>query len=121
MSTTQRRTADQISVTFADPSKPSFTVRFKTTNGKKRLQGIALDNIKHEIIVNDINHVNHGDDVLLDPLSLRISFSGAVQSRARLEQIAVAISGQLNGWFSENVLLGFEPVTPPVNPENGSE
>lgn len=118
MSITQKRTSDATSVTFADPKDPNFTVRFKTTSSKKTLQGITTDNYVTEIIVNDDNEVILNSVTVSDPLSLRIKLSGAVVSQDRLKAIAKSVAAQLPVWYSENVMLGFEPVTAPVNPKN---
>lgn len=117
MSNTQKLRSDAVSVTFADPKDPDFTVRFKTTTSKKTLQGIATDNYVTEIIVNDDNQVVINGQSVTDPLSLRIKVSGAVVSQDRLNKICASIASQLPVWFAENVFLGFEPVTVPVNPD----
>lgn len=116
MSNTQKLRSDAVSVTFADPKDPDFTVRFKTTTSKKTLQGIATDNYVTEIIVNDDNPVTLNGQSVTDPLSLRIKVSGAVVSQDRLKTISASIASQLPTWYTENVFLGFEPVTVPVNP-----
>lgn len=116
MSNTQLLSHDASGVTFADPMKPSFTVRFKTTRNTKSLNGVSTDNYLHEVIVNDTNAVTIGAQSANDALSVRIRISGSIDSKARLAAIVNSIATQLPAWAGENVFVGFEPMTVPVNP-----
>lgn len=116
MSNTQALTRDAYGVTYADPSEPDFTVRFKTNRSVKSLNGVNVDNYLTEVIVNDAHEVTIGSTTARDPLSVRIRTSGSIESMARLKEILVSVAGQLGTWSTENVFLGFEPTTAPVNP-----
>lgn len=116
MSNTQLLSHDAYGVTYADPSEPDFSVRFKTSRSKKSLNGVSTDNYLHEIIVTDTNTVTIGGQSANDALSVRVRISGSIESQARLQQIAKSIGTQLTVWSDENVFMGFEPATVPVNP-----
>lgn len=116
MSNTQVLTRDAYGVTYADPAEPDFTVRFKTNRTLKGLNGVNVDNYLTEVIVNDRNEVTIGSVTANDPLSVRVRVSGSIESMARLKEIVTSIATQLDTWGNENVFLGFEPVTVPVNP-----
>lgn len=116
MSNTQLLSHDASGVTFADPMKPSFTVRFKTTRNAKSLNGVSTDNYLHEIIINDTNQVSIGAQSANDALSVRIRISGSIESKARLMAIVNSTAAQLPAWSGENVFVGFEPTTLPINP-----
>lgn len=118
MSTTQKRGMDQYGPTYADPSDPDFTVRFKTTSGRKNLNGISVDNYITEIIVNDLYSVESGSNSATDALAVRVRVSGSSLSHDRLKEILAGLASQLATWGNENVLLGFEPQTAPINPGN---
>jgi hypothetical protein len=101
---------------FADPTDPSYTVRFKTTTSPKSLNGAATTNFITEIIVNDNNDVTVGLVDAVDALSVRFRVSGSFESMDRLAEIFNGIAGQVSSWTSENVLAGFTPTTLPINP-----
>lgn len=116
MPNTQILTRDAYGVTYADPADPDFTVRFKTNRNVKGLNGVNVDNYLTEIIVNDRYEVTMGSVTATDPLSVRIRVSGSIESMGRLKDILNQVALQVSGWGTENVLLGFEPATVPVNP-----
>lgn len=116
MSNTQIQTRDSLGCTFADPSAPDFTVRFKTTSTKKSLNGVSIQNNVHEIIVNDLNEISVGTTTATEALSLRVRISGSIESKDRARAIVNSIATQLPAWLLENSDLGFEPVTAPINP-----
>jgi len=116
MGTTQVLTRDANGVTFADPAKPDFSVRFKTARGVKSLNGVNVENYATEIIMNDRHPVTLGSVTATDALSIRFRISGSKESMDRLEDCAVSIGAQIADWIAESVLLGFEPTTVPVNP-----
>lgn len=101
---------------WADALKPTATCRFKTTSGAKTVDGIRLQNNVTEIIFTDVNPVTSGEKTANDALSVRIRVSGAVESHARLKAILNSLASQCDEWSTENVLLGFEPTTAPINP-----
>lgn len=116
MPNTQVFKRDSSGVTFVDPASPTFSVRFKTASARKSVDGLPLQNIATDIIVNDTNMVTVGEKTVGDPLSVRIRVSGATVSMARLKSILTSVAGQCDEWGTENVFLGFEPTTVPVNP-----
>lgn len=116
MGTTQILNHDANGVTFADPTEPDFTVRFKTTNNKKSLNGVSIDNYLTEIIVNDANDITIGATSAVDALSIRIRVSGSIKSQDRVKAIVKSLASQLPAWCDENTFLGFEPSTVPLSP-----
>lgn len=115
MSSTQLLTSDQYGSTFADPADPNFTVRFKTVRNRKMLDGSPVDNYVTEIIINDLSDTTIGNKTVAEALSIRFRVSGSELSMARLQAIANSLASQIPTWSTENVLLGFRPVTAPVN------
>lgn len=113
---TQLYTHDAYGVTYADPSDPDFRVRFKTTQNRKSINGINVENYVNEIIVSDLHEVAMGNQTAVDTLAIRIRTSGSGLSQSRLGSILKSIASQLGDWTDENVLTGFEPVTLPLNP-----
>lgn len=103
-------------VLYADPANPGFTVRFKTSTTQKVIDGLRMDNYATEIIVNEAYIATVGSEQFSDPLSIRIRVSGAAVSMARLDEILASIATQIPTWSGEDVFLGFEPTTVPVNP-----
>lgn len=101
---------------FADPLKPSATCRFKTTQSPKTIDGIRLSNYVTEIIFNDTSPVTSGEKTANDLLSIRIRVSGALESSARIKTILLSLASQCDEWANEDVLIGFEPSTAPINP-----
>jgi hypothetical protein len=100
---------------YADPNEPDYSVRFKTTSAPKSLNGLKTTNYITEIIVNDLNDVTISGQGAVDPVSIRIRVSGAVESHARMGAILQNVAGSCATWVGENVLLGFDPVTAPVD------
>lgn len=113
---TQLLTNDAYGVTFADPTDPNFTVRFKTVRNRKNLNGVSVDNYITEIIASDGNEVSVGNTSAMDTLAVRIRMSGSDLSKQRLEAIVKGLASQISSWTDENVFLGFRPETVPVNP-----
>lgn len=116
MSNTKVFKRDSNGVTFVDPENPTFSVRFKTVSARKSIDGLPLQNVACDIIVNDTNMVTIGGKTVGDPLSIRVRTSGASVSQVRLVSVLTSVASQLAAWAGEDVLLGFEPVTVPVNP-----
>lgn len=102
-------------VTYCDPSDPDMIVRFKTTSAPKVIDGQRVINYITEITANDNYSVTIGDKVVVDALSARIRTSGSLHSKERLVQLLLDLAGKVAAWETENVFLGFNPVTPPVN------
>lgn len=104
-------------ITFSDPLNPDFIVRFKTTSSQKVLDGQRVQNYISEITSNDNHPVVIGSVTCTDALSVRIRTSGSLQSMARLKQMLNDMVAKVTAWEDENVLIGFNPVTPPINTE----
>lgn len=102
-------------VTFSDPEKPDFTVRFKTTSNQKVIDGQRVTNYITEIAANDNHVVSVGSADASDALSVRIRTSGSLQSMDRLEQMLLDLAAKVGTWKTEKVFIGFNPVTPPQN------
>lgn len=116
MSNTKVFKRDSTGVTYVDPVRPTFSVRFKTVSARKSIDGLPLQNVATDIIINDLNMVDVAGKTVGDPLSIRVRTSGATVSMTRLVSILNSVAGQLDNWAAEDVFLGFEPTTLPVNP-----
>lgn len=102
-------------VVYADPAKPDTTCRFRSTTAQKTLNGVQVQNIREEIIYNDSNPINPASGVNAnDAISVRLSISGTVQSKARITNILNSMVAQLPTWVAENVIQGFRPSTAPA-------
>lgn len=108
------KTRDSYGVTFADPTDPNYSVRFKSTSGKKKIGNISADNYVTEIIYSDLNPVTLNTETANDTLSVRLRVSGTGMSVTQLKNIISDMAAQLDTWASEDVLTGFDPVTAPV-------
>lgn len=102
-------------VTFCDPARPDFVVRFKTTSAQKVIDGMKVQNYITEITANDNNVVTVGTVNASDALSVRMRASGSLLSIPRLKQMLLDLAGNLDAWGDENVLIGFKPTTAPIN------
>lgn len=116
MSNTKVLRREPNSVTFSDPLDPNFTVRFKTTTSPKSVDGLRLQNYVTEIIINDSVAIIDGTKTVRDPISARIKCSGSPEGHQRLKAILLSAASQLDEWIDEDVLLGYEVVTAPINP-----
>lgn len=100
-------------VIYMSPSKPSFSVRFKTTRAPKKLGAIQTENVIQEIIATALNPVVVGSNTADDAISFRVRISGSVLSEAAIGSLASAIAASVPTWAAEHVLIGFNPVTVP--------
>lgn len=100
--------------TFADPTDPDYTVRFKTNVAPKVLDGQRTTNYVTEIVINDIHDVSIGDKVTGDALSVRLKVSGSVESIDQLKKMVSDLSSQIDQWMAEDVLTGFPINTLPT-------
>lgn len=112
----QKLRSDATGVSYADPSDPDFTYRFKYSNSVKSLSGIPVQNNVTEIIINDTSDVTLGSETVPEALSVRLKVSGSYASKARKNAILAALAIQIDTWAAENVYEGFEPTTAPVGP-----
>lgn len=108
------KSTDNAGVTYADPTKPDCTVRFRASSTTKVLNGVAIPNYATEIIINDQNSITVGSVSAQDPLSIRVRVSGALASKTRLRNLLTSLAAQLATWETENVIQGFRPSTAPV-------
>lgn len=115
VNTLQLYSQQQNGVTYCDPSDPDFIVRFKSTSSQKVIDGIKVQNYITEIAANDNHSIVIGAASATDALSVRVRTSGSLQSIPRLKQMLLDLAGKLDTWGTENVLIGFNPSTPPVN------
>lgn len=103
-------------VTFVDPLDPDYSVKVKTNANVKMLDGQRATNYVTEIIANDNFGVTLPGGNVPDALSVRIRVSGSGEAHSRLKQMLTDVCTTLiTDWLSEDVLLGFQPVTLPVN------
>lgn len=94
--------------TWADPSDPDYTVRFKTNASPKSIDGQRTTNYMTEIIVNDNYPVSVGGKDVVDALSVRIRTSGAIESISQLNAMVDDVVSQLKAvWLADDVLSGF--------------
>jgi len=108
------KSQDSTGVTYALPTNPDLTVRFRQSVVKKTLDGHQLNNYSLDIISNDLNPITVGSDTVKDPLSVRVRVSGTLESKGRLRDILTSIAASLPQWETENVCQGFRPATAPV-------
>lgn len=101
--------------TWVDPTDPDFSVRFRTNSTPKNLNGVRVTNQISEIIINDVFPITVGSDTAQDALSVRLRCSGSIESIDRLKVIIANLAAQVDSWTGEDVLLGFQPTTAPVN------
>lgn len=78
--------ADQRSFTFADPLNSRHTLRVIVDRADKTMNGIKLQNVNSQFIVNAMNPVVSGDNIANDAISLRLSISGSTASKAIIAQ-----------------------------------
>lgn len=105
---------DANGLVYANPLKPDSQVRFKTTAAKKGMNGVSVQNYITEIVLTENNTISIGAVSAQDPLSVRIRTSGTGQSIPRVKQLLLSMVAQLDEWASEDVLIGFTPVTAPI-------
>lgn len=101
---------------YADPLKPDYNVRFKTTSSPKSLDGVRVNNYVTEIIISDVHPIVVGSVNTNDTLSVRLRVSGSSESMTRLKAVINNLGTQVSSWGTENVFLGFDPTTVPSNP-----
>lgn len=116
MSKTQLYSRDANGVTFADPTDPDYTVRFKNTQTRKALGGVSVQNYVEEIVFNDLVPVTIGSATVNDAVSIRLRISGSDKSHVRVKAILASLAAQLPTWADNNVALGFEPIVAPDVP-----
>lgn len=116
MSKTQLYSRDANGVTFADPADPDYTVRFKSTQTRKALGGVNVQNYVEEIVINDLVPVTIGTATVNDAVSVRLRISGSDKSHARTKAILKSLAAQLPAWADGNVSVGFEPTEAPNIP-----
>jgi len=108
------KSQDNAGITYAEPTKPDSTIRFRFGSVAKTLNGVSVANLATEIIANDNNTVTVGGVSAVDALSVRIRISGTLASKTRLRNILTSLAAQVGQWETENVMQGFRPATAPV-------
>ena len=101
-------------VVYSDPSRPSYSVRFKNAASGKQINGLSVQNTVTEIIANDSVDVTVGGSSGVDNISIRIRTSGSSLSQARVAAILADLAAKLPTWTTEHVFIGFNPATPPA-------
>jgi hypothetical protein len=115
MTDLQKLRSDASGITFAEPSDPDNTVRFKQTASLKSLNGHSVKNQQTEIIANDLADILVGTETVQEALSVRIKVSGSHFAKERKRTLLLAIASKLGQWETEGVFEGFEPQTPPID------
>lgn len=105
---------DANSFTFAAPSDPDQTVRFKTVQSMKNLNGVRVQNAATDIIFANMVPVEIRQVSATDTLSCRIRISGTTAANTSKSQLLKHAATQLLKWADEGVMDGFEPTTTPV-------
>lgn len=100
-------------VEFRDPAHENLSVRFKTREAAKSLDGNRFNNRVTEIIFNDLVDVGMGETIY-DPVSVRLRLSGTPEALARQEAFVNSITSGMAQWIIEDVTGGFPPATAPV-------
>lgn len=114
MSLMKKLRSDATGVTYADPTDPDFTCRFKFSTAKKTIDGNSVTNQVTEIIYNVPNDVAIGSCTASDPISVRVKISGSHLSESRIAAILDCFCHDCPTWQTEGVLTGFEPTTAPT-------
>lgn len=99
-------TSDANSVTYANPSRPAQTVRFKTSRSAKKVGTKQTFNNVSEVIVND-GYVHLDGSV--EVISLRIKRSGSSEAQARLDQLEKDYVAMVPNLQLDKVHVGFRP------------
>lgn len=105
---------DGTGVTYAAPSDPDQTYRFKTTTRNKTMGGKPVKNLATEIIFNDNFSVTTGGLVQVEALSARLRVSGSALASSQKREIVKSLAAALSKWADEGVFDGFQPTTAPV-------
>lgn len=109
----QNRTGN--SVTYVNPDTPNRTFRLKQTSVQKNLDGLPFKNHRTEIVYLDTNELTVGSETVRDPVSVRLTVSGAAESEVLLRTMVQLIGNTAESWLlhDEHVLAGFEPTVAP--------
>lgn len=116
MSSMKELRGDATGKTYADPTDPDSTCRFKQTSAKKSLDGHSVTNQVTEVIYNELNEITIGSSTVSDPISVRVKVSASHHSEARVKEIISAFSGDSATWSTDGVWVGFTPTNPPTVP-----
>lgn len=116
MSDTQFLRSTPKGVVFADPASPDFRVRFDHSELTKKVGTAQTSTHITEIKVNDANTINVDGVSGTDNIAVNIRISASPESKVRVKQVLTQLCAQLPKWADENVFIGFQPTTLPVNP-----
>lgn len=106
--------SDATGVTYADPTDPNMSVRFRNAATTKSLSGVPVQNYATEIIYNDDFAITVSGVNAQDAISVRLRVSATKESAARVKKILTSMAAQLDEWADEAVFVGFNPDTVPV-------
>lgn len=116
MSSTQFFRNTPKGIIFADPAKSDYRVRFDHSELPKKVG--TSNTLTHitEIRINDANDIIVDGVAGTDNIAISLRVSAAPESKARVKSILTQLGLQAPVWSDENVLVGFQPTTLPVNP-----
>lgn len=103
-------TADQRSMTYADPDDVGSTLRVVNDRQTKKMNGIQLLNTRPEFIRNWKAQVTVGDNVAVDLQSIRVVFSGSTANSAKMLKEWETLKGNIDKVLAES-LAGFPTKT----------
>lgn len=116
MSSTQFFKNTPKGIIFADPAKPDYRVRFDHSELTKKVgAGVTSTHIT-EIRINDSHDITVDGVAGADNIAISLRVSAAPESKARVKQILAELGLKAPVWSNENVFVGFQPTTLPVNP-----
>lgn len=107
--TAKLQSVDANSVTFADPTDISHTLRVKNNRTPKTLYGVQLTNNRIEFIENDTALRSNGDKQVKEPLSVRVVISGSIESEDELTQMWANSKVNVDSAIADGALKGFKP------------
>lgn len=103
-------TADQRSMTYADPDDVSSTLRVANDRQIKKMNGIQLLNTRPEFIRNWKTKVTVGDQVAVDAQSIRVTFSGTTANIEKMKAEWAILKANIDAVLDDS-LAGFPTKT----------
>lgn len=98
---------------FGLPADPELYVRFKKGKTRKNLaNNVQTDNHTIEIIAGNEVPVQIDGIATREIVSMKLRISGSAYSLAEIKKLA-SVLGNLQTWLTENVAIGYDPVTVP--------
>lgn len=90
------------------------SIRLKTNQARKSVDGISCNNIRTEIIYNEDSLITSGDRTGTDKLSIRLVTSGSNLSHAAMARALADMAVRINALVAVDVHKGFINVAPTV-------